>query len=61
MQKKEGIYMKGSKLARKIDEEYRRMKYYENKFEKEKCKDRRCKDCSVKEACISYENKKVGE
>ncbi len=44
---------KGSAIAGKIIEDYRREQYYKQKAKREKCKDKECGDCKYQRICES--------
>lgn len=45
---------KGSAIAGKIIEDYRREQYYKQKAKREKCKDKECGDCKYQNICDNY-------
>lgn len=51
---------KGSAIAGKIIEDYRREQYYKQKAKREKCKDKECGDCKYQNVCINNDIKDRG-
>lgn len=43
--------MRGSKIARYIERDYRIKKAYENKYKRINCKDKSCEKCKFEKVC----------